>query len=110
MSHTISGKRSSAEWEGILNKIGVPAGRVVSVPEALAFDQIASRELLQTFESVDGVQGRPITVARAGFRMSDGDPVAATPPPALGAHTDEVLAEVGYTEAELKALRKAGAI
>jgi crotonobetainyl-CoA:carnitine CoA-transferase CaiB-like acyl-CoA transferase len=103
-------KRSAVEWEGILNKIGVPAGRVVTVPEALAFDQVASRELLQTFESVDGVEGRPITVARTGFKMSDGDPVAATPPPTLGAHTDEVLAGLGYTEAEMKALRKAGAI
>jgi CoA:oxalate CoA-transferase len=102
--------RSAAEWEAQLNAIGVPAGRVVTVPQALGSEQIASRELLQTFDAVDGIEGRPITVAKAGFKMSDGDPLAATPPPALGAHTDEVLAALGYTPAELQALRKAGAI
>jgi CoA:oxalate CoA-transferase len=102
--------RSAAEWEAQLNAIGVPAGRVVTVPQALGSEQIASRELLQTFDAFDGIEGRPITVAKAGFKMSDGDPLAATPPPALGAHTDEVLAALGYTPAELQALRKAGAI
>ena len=102
--------RTAAEWEPLLNAVGVPAGRVLTVPAALAGPQVAARELLQTFERVDGVDGRPITVARAGFRMTGGDPAAATPPPTLGAHTAEVLSDLGYTEAELQTLRDLGAI
>jgi crotonobetainyl-CoA:carnitine CoA-transferase CaiB-like acyl-CoA transferase len=32
------------------------------------------------------------------------------PPPALGEHTDQVLAELGYSPADVSALRERGAI
>ena len=67
------------------------------------------RELLQDFAEVPGV-GRPISVTRAGFKLSNANPVAASPPPRLGEHTDEVLLSVGYSTAEIAGLRKTGAI
>ena len=39
--------RSAREWEAVFNGLGIPAGRVVSVPEALASPQLAERGLLQ---------------------------------------------------------------
>lgn len=102
--------RTAAEWEPILNAIGVPAGRVATVPEALRSAQVAARELLQTFVAPAGVGERSITVAKAGFKLSGGDPVAASAPPTLGAHTDEVLAALGYGPLEMGALREARAI
>jgi crotonobetainyl-CoA:carnitine CoA-transferase CaiB-like acyl-CoA transferase len=101
--------RSAAEWEAVLNEIHVPAGRVASVAEALASPQVAQRELLQTFAVAPGV-GRDVTVARAGFKLSGGDPHAALPPPRLGQHTHAVLDELGYSVAEIDELRQAGAI
>ena len=102
-------KRPAAEWETLLNRVGVPAGRVLSVPEALDAPQIRHRELLQTFPAVDGVD-RPVTVARAGFKMSSGNPGVAAPPPRLGEHTDEILAAVGYSGEEISTLKAAGAV
>lgn len=102
--------RSAREWEAVFNGLGIPAGRVVSVPEALASPQLAERGLLQTFEQVDGLDGRPVTVTRAGFHLSDGEPVAETPPPALGAHTAEVLAQLGYGEDDIRRLREVNAV
>ena len=102
-------QRSAEEWERVLTAVGVPVGRVLTVPEALKLPQIASRNLLKTFDAAPGVD-RPITLALAGFKMSGADPDVATPPPALGQHTDEVLGEVGYGPEDIAALRKAGAL
>lgn len=102
-------KRPAVDWEAVLNRAGVPAGRVLSVPEALDAPQIRHRGLLQTFEAVSGVD-RPVTVARAGFKMSSGDPAVGTPPPRLGEHTKEVLQAIGYSDSEIGSLKKAGAV
>jgi CoA:oxalate CoA-transferase len=101
--------KPARQWEVIFNALGIPAGCVVTIPEALASAQVAERGLLQTFPDVPGV-GRPVTVVRAGFTMSQGDPAASTPPPRLGEHTDQVLGDLGYSAAEIEALRKAGAL
>lgn len=99
----------AAHWEAVFNGVGIPAGRVLTVPEVLESPQIRHRELLQTFADVPGVD-RPITVPRAGFRLSDGDPRSSTPPPALGQHTEAVLRSVGYSEADIQQLRAEGAL
>jgi len=101
--------RTCAEWQAIFNKIGVPAGCVLSVPQALALPQVAQRKLLKTFEHVPGID-RPLTIARTGFRLSAGDPDVAAPPPLLGEHTDEVLRDAGFSAAEIDQLRAKGAI
>ena len=87
----------------------MPAGRVLTVPEALDVAQVRQRELLQAFEAAPGVE-RCIKVARCGFKMSDGDPAASAPPPQLGQHTAEILQGIGYSSAEIGALRQAGAV
>jgi CoA:oxalate CoA-transferase len=102
-------QKSAAEWETALNRLGVPAGRVLTVPEALEVAQVKERELLQVFENAPGVD-RSITLARCGFKMSCGDPAVSAPPPQLGEHTAEILHAIGYTGAEIGRLRQAGAV
>jgi CoA:oxalate CoA-transferase len=101
--------KSSAEWETILNRIGIPAGRVLTIPEALEHPQVKQRQLLQTFAAVPGLD-RPLTLTRTGFSMSGINPSVASPPPRLGEHTDEVLLDLGYSETEIATLRAAKAI
>jgi crotonobetainyl-CoA:carnitine CoA-transferase CaiB-like acyl-CoA transferase len=101
--------RSCEEWQSVFNKIGVPAGCVLTVPQALALPQIAHRELLKTFDHVPRV-GRSLTVVRTGFKLAGDDPDVTLPPPMLGEHTDEVLASLGYSAADIDALRARGAI
>jgi crotonobetainyl-CoA:carnitine CoA-transferase CaiB-like acyl-CoA transferase len=85
---------SAAEWEARLNKAGVPAGRVLSVPQALAEPQVVERQMTARFEAIEGVD-RPVTVARCGFLVDGEAPHPSLPPPRLGEHTEEVLGKAG---------------
>jgi CoA:oxalate CoA-transferase len=100
--------RPAVEWARILNARGIPAGEVLSVPEALDHPQIAARNIRRTFNDV--AERDAVTVLRAGFRLSDGDPGPEQPPPELGQDTDTLLAELGYAEEERAKLRQEGAI
>jgi CoA:oxalate CoA-transferase len=101
--------RSAAEWETALNAKGVPAGRVLSVPDVLEHPQIRHRDLLQTFERVPGVD-RAVGVVRGGFKLSGGKVGVDAPPPALGADTDAILKQLGFDETGIADLREAKAI
>jgi CoA:oxalate CoA-transferase len=97
------GGKSAAEWSKRMNEAGVPAGEVLEVPEVLQHPQIVARMLLHTFERVPNVD-RAVTVARSGFRLASGDPAPASAPPALGADTERLLAEIGYSKSEIEQL------
>ena len=99
--------RGCDQWAEILNAAGVPAGPVNTVPAALAQPQVAAREMVVEVEHpVAGtlkMLGSPLKLSAqpVSFRR---------PPPTLGQHTDQVLAEAGYTTAEITALRDAGIV
>ncbi|HYD60602.1 MAG TPA: CoA transferase [Noviherbaspirillum sp.] len=102
-------EKSAEEWESLLNDAGVPAGRVLTVPQALDHPQTRHRGLLRTFDHVPGID-RPVTLARAGFKIQDADPDVSVPPPRLGEHTDALLRELGYSDEEINKLKEAGAV
>ncbi|MDB2407236.1 CoA transferase [Jannaschia sp.] len=99
--------RPAAEWEADLNARGIPAGRILSVEDALDLPQLVARDQIADF-TLEG--GRAIRVFRTGLQVDGASPRVETPPPELGADTEAVLAEAGYSEAEIAALRAAGAI
>ena len=102
-------QRPCAEWEALLSRIGIPAGAVLTVPQALALPQVQQRALLKTFDAAPGV-GRPLTVSRTGFKLSGGDPDVNTPPPRLSEHSEELLRSIGCSAAEIEQLRQEGVI
>lgn len=101
--------RSAAEWESVLNDAGVPAGQVLSVPEILGSEQIASREFVHEFGEVPGLQG-VARLARAPFRVDGERPAPSSPPPELGGQTRAWLRRLGCDDAEIERLQSAGAV
>jgi crotonobetainyl-CoA:carnitine CoA-transferase CaiB-like acyl-CoA transferase len=102
-------QKSTDEWWRLLNQAGVPAGPVYSVPQALEHPQVAGRGMVGTFKDAPGV-GRDIRLVRTGFKVNGEAPSVNLPPPTLGQHSEEILAELGFTGAEIEALRLEKAI
>ena len=94
------------DWVEKLTAQGVPAGPVWSVPEALAHPQLADRGLLQTHS----VGGQDLQLVGIGAKLDGLAPGVSSPPPELGAHTNEILTELGYDAAQITTLKQEGAI
>jgi crotonobetainyl-CoA:carnitine CoA-transferase CaiB-like acyl-CoA transferase len=95
-------KRKAAEWEQALIEAGVPAGRVLSVPEILGHPHLSGRNFVSEFEGATGKQ----KVTRGGFLFSDDEASPQGPAPALSEHTDAWLGVLGYDPEKIQTLRK----
>ncbi|MFF7656743.1 CaiB/BaiF CoA transferase family protein [Streptomyces sp. NPDC007983] len=101
--------RTAKEWEDILSDAGVPAARVLSVPDALGLEQLAERDFVRTLPFPGG-RSRPLRVLGSPFQVDGVAVDDATPPPVLGEHTDQVLAELGYGTDEITAMKERGTV
>lgn len=101
--------RTAKEWEEILSDAGVPAARVLSVPDALGLEQLAARDFVRRLPFPDG-RDRPLAVLGSATRVDGASVGPGSPPPLLGEHTDTVLAELGYDQREIEELRAKGAV
>jgi crotonobetainyl-CoA:carnitine CoA-transferase CaiB-like acyl-CoA transferase len=102
---------SALNWETKFVDAGVPAGRVMTVPEILAHPHLKSREFVCELADADADAGTPAQrVTRAGFRLSEGSTAPVTPAPVLSAHTRDHLARLGYSDSQIETLRTEGVI
>jgi crotonobetainyl-CoA:carnitine CoA-transferase CaiB-like acyl-CoA transferase len=87
-------QRPALVWEQELTRLGVPAARVLTVPQAVALDQLASRQFFAEvpFPARPGMDGhaRRLRLSGNGVLM-DGQPLhPSAPPPLLGEHNAEL--------------------
>ncbi|HLH90788.1 MAG TPA: CaiB/BaiF CoA-transferase family protein [Xanthobacteraceae bacterium] len=89
-------------WLDKLKAVGVPCGRINTVAQALAEPHTQARRMVET---VAHPTIGDLKMLGIPFKFSDTPAAVRRPPPLLGEHTDEVLAELGMDPGAIAKLR-----
>ena len=100
-------KRPSVDWVADLQAVSVPAGPINDLADVFSDPQVLHREMF--LEMPHPTLG---SIKQTGLPLK----FSATPgaldrhPPLLGEHNDEILAELGYSEGEIRQMAKGAVI
>ncbi|MEE9285926.1 MAG: CaiB/BaiF CoA-transferase family protein [Dehalococcoidia bacterium] len=100
-------QRTRDEWVRLFIEANVAGGPVNSPDDLLTDPHVTSHRLLGETDHPDG--GR-ITLFTTAIRLSGQEFAFRRPPPRQGQHTDEILGELGYDDAEVERLRRVSAV
>jgi crotonobetainyl-CoA:carnitine CoA-transferase CaiB-like acyl-CoA transferase len=93
-------QKTMDEWIELFGKAEIPFAPTLSLEEVMASEHAEVEEAMRTYQ----LDGKEVEAPASPLRIrSDAEPGASElesilPPPALGAHNDEVLAELGLAE------------
>jgi formyl-CoA transferase len=102
-----TGRHAVEDVLAVLNEAQVPNGKIYSIADIVDDAQFRARDMIRQARLPDGT---PLKVPGVVPKLSDTPGDFEAVGPVLGAHTDEVLQQLGYDESERNALRKRGAI
>ena len=99
-------RRTKHEVMAMLAGAGVPCGACLDTGEVLTDPHLLARDMIVEVEHP--VRGRFVTVGNP-IKLS-ASPTAIRPSPLLGEHRAEILTELGYSDEQIRALEKDGAV
>jgi crotonobetainyl-CoA:carnitine CoA-transferase CaiB-like acyl-CoA transferase len=101
-------ERTTAEALEALAAARLPGGPILSPADVLADAHVNATGLFRQM-AYPGAP-TPVPLVLGASTLSETPPRLSRPPPQLGEHTDEVLAQAGFTPADIADLRAAGAV
>src|SRR5438067_4903962 len=99
--------RTAAEWGARLTEFGVPAGPVLNVEQCFSNEQVKT---LPVVAEVDHPLLGHERLLGPGVNMQRTQPGICSPAPEYGQHTDEVLAELGYSDEDIARFHREGVV
>ena len=100
-------QKTMAEWVAQLADKDICFGPVATVAEMMDDPQVRHRQMM--IDSTDR-HGETRRTLGNPLKLSATPPTVRTPPAEFGAHTDEVLATLGYTTSDIASLRSRGVV
>jgi crotonobetainyl-CoA:carnitine CoA-transferase CaiB-like acyl-CoA transferase len=99
--------RTRADWLAALDTAKVPCGPINDLADVFADPQVAARQMTLTMAHP---HTETLPLVASPMKLSVTPVSVRRPPPLLGQHTDEVLAEIGICASQRDALRREGVI
>ncbi|MGH7320703.1 MAG: CaiB/BaiF CoA transferase family protein [Candidatus Rokuibacteriota bacterium] len=99
--------RTTAEWVEFLVPRGIWAAPVLTHAETFADPAVQAADAVEEF--THPVAG-PVRLLRPPLEFSTGRATVRRPPPMPGEHTDEILGELGYGDADIRRLHEQGTV
>lgn len=103
----VTRQQSTVYWTTAFDEAEIPNGPIQSVPEALAMEQVETRNLIWRMQHP---QTGEIRVLGNPMKFEGAPLSAELPPPLLGEHSSEILRDLGYTEEAIIALTEQGVV
>ena len=100
--------KTAEDLEILLNNFNVPAGKIRSLPEAVAEKQFKERKLWNKI-NIKSIN-KDFLVPSIGFKVDESEVSPKNPPPTLGEDTEDVLQNIGINKDLLGVLKKEGVI
>jgi crotonobetainyl-CoA:carnitine CoA-transferase CaiB-like acyl-CoA transferase len=105
----ITQHQTAAYWISLFDEAGIPCGPIYTIDQVFADPQVQHLGMATPMRR-SAAAGGDTQVVASPLNFSDLNRDIRLPTPDAGDHTDEVLRSVGYSEAEIAALREKGIV
>ncbi len=99
--------RTVAEWVETIEAAGIPCGPINRVSDVVNDPQVLARDMVK---NIPHPNVPDLRVPNSPLKLTETPASVRRPPPLLGQHNQEVLAELGYTPEQVDGLQEKGVI